>query len=63
MAKLVLTALKIVAIPEAVSVPFFTKLIDDKGTFDGASQEAPAKAMLDELARWTGALVTLRRPA
>jgi NAD(P)H-dependent FMN reductase len=63
MAKLVLTSLKIVPIPEAVSIPFFAKLIDDKGTFDGAAQEAPAKAMLDELARWTGALATLRRPA
>jgi NAD(P)H-dependent FMN reductase len=60
MAKLVLTSLKIVPLPEAVSVPFFTKLIDPAGIFDGTSQEAPAKAMLDELARWTGALAVLR---
>jgi NAD(P)H-dependent FMN reductase len=63
MAKLVLTSLKIVPIPEAVSVPFFAKLIDDKGVFDGSAQEAHAKAMLDELAKWTGALATLRKPA
>jgi NAD(P)H-dependent FMN reductase len=60
MAKLVLTTLKIVPLPEAVTVPFFTKLIDAKGLFDGASQEGAAKAMLDELARWTGALAALR---
>jgi NAD(P)H-dependent FMN reductase len=60
MAKLVLTSLKIVPLPEAVTVPFFTKLIDANGVFDGTAQEAPAKAMLDELERWTGALATLR---
>lgn len=61
MAKLVMTALKIVPLPEAVSIPFFTKLIDPAGVFDGSRQEAPAKTMLDELARWTGALAVLRR--
>jgi NAD(P)H-dependent FMN reductase len=60
MAKLVLTSLKIVPLPEAVSIPFFAKLIDAAGVFDGEAQNAPAKAMLDELARWTGALTTLR---
>lgn len=60
MAKLVLTSLKIVPLPEAVSIPFFTKLVDATGVFDGSSQEGAAKAMLDELARWTGALATLR---
>jgi NAD(P)H-dependent FMN reductase len=60
MAKLVLTSLKVVPLPEAVSIPFFTKLIDAQGVFDGSAQDAPAKAMLDELARWTGALATLR---
>jgi NAD(P)H-dependent FMN reductase len=60
MAKLVVTSLKIVAIPEAVSIPFFAKLIDAAGVFDGASYEEAAKVMLNELARWTGALGTLR---
>jgi NAD(P)H-dependent FMN reductase len=62
MAKLVMTSLKIVPIPEAVSIPFFTKLVDQAGVFDGALQEAPAKTMLDELARWTTALRTMRAP-
>ena len=60
MAKLVMTSLKIVPLPEAVTVPFFAKLIDAAGVFDGAAQEAAAKTMLDELARWTGALAVLR---
>jgi NAD(P)H-dependent FMN reductase len=61
MAKLVLTSLKIVPIPEAVSIPFFAKLIDAAGVFDGQTQNSPATAMLDELARWTGALAMLRK--
>jgi NAD(P)H-dependent FMN reductase len=61
MAKLVMTSLKIVTLPEAVSIPFFTKLIHD-GVFDGASQADAAKKMLDELARWNGALASLRPP-
>jgi NAD(P)H-dependent FMN reductase len=60
MAKMLLTSLKMMPIPEAVSIPFFTKLIDASGVFDGQTQEAAAKGMLDELARWTGALATLR---
>lgn len=59
MTKQVLIGLKVVPIPEAVNVPFFTKMIHD-GVFDGASQETPAQVMLDELARWTTALATLR---
>ncbi len=61
MAKQILTTLRVMPLPEAVSVPFFAKLVKD-GVFDGSSQEAPAKAMLDELARWTKALATLRAP-
>lgn len=60
MAKLVLTSLKVVPIPEAVSIPFFAKLVDQGGVFDGASQDGPAKTMLDELLRWTNALRALR---
>jgi hypothetical protein len=47
----VLTSLKIVPLPEAVSISLFAKLIDAAGVFDGSAQEAPAKTMLDELAR------------
>ena len=51
MAKLVMTSLKLVPLPEAVSISLFAKLIDAAGVFDGWAQEAPAKTMLDELAR------------
>src|SRR5580704_2774842 len=49
MAKMVMTSLKIVPLPEAVAIPFFSKLIDAAGVFDGAAQEGAAKTMLDEL--------------
>lgn len=62
MAKQLVTALKMMPMVEAVSIPFFANLIDaDTGTFDpGAHQVKAATAMLDELLRWTGALKPLR---
>jgi NAD(P)H-dependent FMN reductase len=61
MAKMILSSLKIVPIPEAVSFPFFNKLIDASGKFEpGDAQNQAVTAMLDELAKWTGALTTLR---
>lgn len=61
MAKLVMTSLKLVPLPEAVSVAFFAKHIDAGGVFDGGdAHAAAAKTMLDELARWTAALAPLR---
>jgi NAD(P)H-dependent FMN reductase len=60
MAKLVLTSLKVVPLPEAVTIPFFTKLIDESGMFNGTAQEGAAKTLLDELLRWTNALRVLR---
>src|SRR5271165_2245629 len=60
MSKLVVTSLRMMPIPEAVSIPFYTKLVED-GVFKGdATQDAPAKTMLDELLRWTNALRVLR---
>jgi NAD(P)H-dependent FMN reductase len=65
MCKLLVTALKMMPIPEAVSLPFFAKAIDPAtGAF--APGDAPARAatvMLDELVRWAGALAVLRAPA
>lgn len=61
MTKPVLSALKMVPIVEAVNIPFFSRHLAD-GRFDGSAQEAAAKTLLDELARWTGALATLRAP-
>ena len=57
--KQIVTTLKIVPIPEAVSIPFFFKLLAN-GVFDGSAQVQAAHAMLDELVRWTAALKTLR---
>ena len=67
MTKLLVTALKMVPMVEAVSIPFFANLIDmDSGAFDPGPQQAKAATvMLDELLRWTDALRPLRatRPA
>jgi len=62
MAKLVLTTLKVVPLPEAVNLPFFAKQLDaDRKHFDpGDSQQKPLTTMLDELLRWANALQTLR---
>ena len=61
MAKQVLTSLKVMPIPEAVSIPFFTKMIDETGRFDpGDSQQKAVAVMLDELLRWSTALTPMR---
>jgi len=62
MLKQVLTTLKIMPMYEAVAVPFFAQYMDkETGNFaPGATQDAAAKTMLDELAKWDGALRTLR---
>ncbi len=59
--KQTLTALRMMPIPEGVTIPFFTKYMNEQGEFDpGDTQAKPASAMLDELLRWTTALATLR---
>jgi NAD(P)H-dependent FMN reductase len=64
MSKLLVTSLKMMAIPEGVFLPFVAKLVNAEGNFDpGTTQDEAAKRMLDELARWTGALASLRAPA
>ena len=60
-AKQVLTSVKIMPIPEMVALPFAIKQIDANGKFDpGEAPQGPATKMLDELARWTTALNTMR---
>ncbi len=62
MAKPVLTTLKMMPIPEAVAVPFFTKHVSEAGVFDpGDVLDKSATTMLDELLRWTNALKTMRK--
>ncbi len=58
--KPVLGALRVLTVPEAVSVPFFTQFLDGDDFVPNAELEAGGKAVLDELARVTPALRTLR---
>jgi NAD(P)H-dependent FMN reductase len=61
MTKRVLTAVKVMPIPEAVHLPFFQKLMDEQGNFNAEPHhEQAAVKLLDELLRWSQALKTLR---
>jgi NAD(P)H-dependent FMN reductase len=63
MAKQTVTALKMMPMVEAVSIPFFQQHIDEEtGVFDpGEVQAKAAEVMLDEMLRWAEALRTLRK--
>jgi len=55
------TALKMMPLPEAVTLPFAAKLFEN-GVFQPPDVQAAAAAkLLDELLRWHGALSTLRQ--
>jgi NAD(P)H-dependent FMN reductase len=61
MTKQVLTTLKVMPLPEAVTLPFFAKQLDAEKRFNpGDTQDKALTTMLDELLRWTNALRTLR---
>ena len=61
MLKQPLSTLKVVGIPEAVTITFFAQLMDN-GIFKGSeSLEKASMTMLDELSRWTEALAPLRK--
>jgi len=62
MVKQTVTALKMMPIPEAVSISFVAQAIDkDSGIFKPTeAQDRMAATMLDELFRWTAPLATLR---
>ena len=60
MAKQYVTALKMMPIPEAVAVPFFSQHLKDGVFSPPETQEQAAKAMLDELGKWASALKPLR---
>jgi NAD(P)H-dependent FMN reductase len=63
MLKQVVTAVRMMPVPEGVAIPFFARHVDDGGRFDpGETQARAAAAMLDELARWADALRGLRGP-
>jgi len=63
MAKLIVTALKMMPMFEAVVLPFFTQQIDkEKGLFTPPKvQDDAAVTMLDELLEWATALKTMRQ--
>lgn len=64
MIKQVLTALRMMPLPEAVQIPFVARFLDEDGAIQpNEVMENAAAAMLDELARWTDALAPLREHA
>lgn len=60
MTKGVVTALKMMPIPEAVAIPSYSQHLKDGVFAPPESQERSMKGMLDELVRWSVALATLR---
>jgi NAD(P)H-dependent FMN reductase len=60
MVKQVVTAVRMVPLVEAVSIPFFRKNLEEGAFKPTEAHEKSATAMLDELARWADALKVLR---
>jgi len=61
MEKLHLTSVKVMTVPEGVGVPMVFKHIDEQKKFNPPEALEPSlTAMLDELAKWAGALKPLR---
>lgn len=61
MVKQVVTTLKMMPLPEAVAIPFFTQHFDEERRMQGnESLNGNATAMLNELVRWAVALRPLR---
>ena len=58
--KQTLTALNVMPVSAAVSIPFFEKLIQDSAFAPGDTQDKSAKHMLDELLVWASALAPTR---
>ena len=60
MTKQIVTTLKMVPIVEAVTIPFFSKLMDAGAFKGGETYDKAAVALLDELLKWSDALGVLR---
>ena len=61
MTKQIVTTLKMMAIPEGVTLPLYSKSVTPEGKFEpGATPDDSVVKMLDELAKWSAALRTLR---
>ena len=64
MLKQVVTTLKMVPVFDSVNIPFVQQFLDSEQRLaPNEIMESAATAMLDELARWTPALQSLRDPA
>lgn len=62
MLKQVVTALKMMPLTESIPITFFTKYIDENDVFNADDAlEKSAATLLNELARWAGALKTMRQ--
>jgi NAD(P)H-dependent FMN reductase len=62
MLKQVVTALKMMPLPESIAIPFFTKHLNENGVFiAGEALDKSADALLKELEKWAGALKTMRQ--
>lgn len=60
-ARQLITALRMMPLPDAVSIPMFQQFMDDERHFKGNDVLTKSiGTMLDELERWTGALAPLR---
>lgn len=64
MLKEVVTTQKMMPLPEAVHIPFFTNHINEAGKFEGNEfLDKSVNNMMGELLRWTKALKTIRNPS
>ncbi len=63
MIKQVVSTLKMVPVPESVSIPFVAQFIKDGRVEPNETMQTAATAMLDELERWVTALRSLREDA
>ena len=63
MIKQVVSTLKMVPIPESVSIPFVAQFIKDGRVEPNETMQTAAAAMLDELERWVTAMRSLREDA
>ena len=60
MTRTMVTSFKMMPMVEAVTIPFFTQLIQDGVFTSNETHEKAVPLMLDELLRWSEALKTLR---
>lgn len=62
--KVVVSSVKMVPVKEAVNIPFFEKLIDDKGKFQATKEaESSLEKLFEALSKWATALRDMRSSA